>query len=96
VVFGHTHLAKQVPLAGGAVYLNTGTWADLMRLPAGLFAPDRGAARATLDRFVVDLQAGRHDAWLAFDPRYARLEVDAHGRCTAAALCRFDAAANAV
>ena len=36
VVFGHTHLAKQVPLAGGAVYLNTGTWADLMRLPAGL------------------------------------------------------------
>lgn len=96
VVFGHTHLAKQVPLAGGAVYLNTGTWADLMRLPAVLFAPDRDAARATLDRFVADLQAGRHDAYLAFDPRYARLAVDAQGHCTAAALCRFDAAADGV
>ena len=96
VVFGHTHLAKQVLLAGGAVYLNTGTWADLMRLPVGLFAPDRDAARAALDRFVADLQAGRHDDHLAFVPRYARLRLDARGHCTAAELCRFDAAAGAV
>jgi hypothetical protein len=67
-----------------------------MRLPAGLFAPGRDAARDTLDRFVADLKAGRHDAYLAFDPRYARLAVDEQGRCNAAALCRFDAAADAV
>jgi UDP-2,3-diacylglucosamine pyrophosphatase LpxH len=93
VVFGHTHLAKQVPLNGGAVYLNTGTWADLMKLPAGLFDADLGVARATLDRFVTDLREGRHDEHLAFDPRYAQIEVDEQGRCRSARLCRFDAAA---
>lgn len=93
VIFGHTHLAKQVPLAGGARYLNTGTWADLMKLPAGLFAADRAQARAVLDRFVDDLRGGRHDAYLAFDARYARCTIDADGRCTEARLCRFDAAA---
>ena len=47
IVYGHTHLAKRVPLAGRvtnsgtlvagtAVYLNSGTWADLMALPAGI------------------------------------------------------------
>lgn len=92
VVFGHTHLAKEVPLEGGAVYLNTGTWADLMRLPAGLFDADPALARATLDRFVADLRDGRHDEYLAFDPRFARIEVDAQGRCRSARLCRFDAA----
>ena len=30
VVFGHTHLARDVSLAGGARYLNSGTWADLI------------------------------------------------------------------
>jgi UDP-2,3-diacylglucosamine pyrophosphatase LpxH len=93
VVFGHTHLAKQVPLAGGAVYLNTGTWADLMKLPAGLFAADRAHARAALDRFVDDLRGGRHDDHLAFDPRFARCAIDEAGRCTDARLCRFDAGA---
>ena len=36
VVFGHTHLAKRVGLGGGGTYLNTGTWADLMRMPAAM------------------------------------------------------------
>lgn len=93
VIFGHTHLAKQVPLAGGARYLNTGTWADLMKLPAGLFVADRTQARAVLDGFVDDLRGGRHDAYLAFDPRYARCAIDERGRCTEARLCRFDAVA---
>lgn len=93
VVFGHTHLAKQVPLNGGAVYLNTGTWADLMKLPQGLFAADLGTARAALDRFVADLRDGRHDDYLAFDPRFAHLVIDEQGRCASAQLCRFDAAA---
>jgi hypothetical protein len=32
VVAGHTHLRRQKRLASGALYLNTGTWARLMRL----------------------------------------------------------------
>src|SRR5262249_12891608 len=32
IVMGHTHLARDIDLPGGARYLNTGTWADLIRL----------------------------------------------------------------
>ena len=35
IVFGHTHLPKRVPLSVGT-YFNTGTWADVMRLPANV------------------------------------------------------------
>lgn len=35
VVLGHTHLARAASLPAGT-YLNTGTWADLMRLPRWL------------------------------------------------------------
>src|SRR5262249_35452261 len=68
VVYGHTHLAKRVPLAGArasdntvikgdAVYLNSGTWADLMALPAGISAPDgvTDVERARLAAFADDL-----------------------------------------
>jgi hypothetical protein len=33
VVAGHTHAARHRVMAGGRVYINTGTWTDLMRLP---------------------------------------------------------------
>jgi predicted phosphodiesterase len=28
IVFGHSHTPEMVPLAGGATYFNTGTWAS--------------------------------------------------------------------
>jgi hypothetical protein len=31
VVFGHTHVAMRLPLSGGAVYLNGGTWLPAIR-----------------------------------------------------------------
>ena len=35
VIFGHTHLAKQIELKKpGCYYLNSGTWADLIQLPS--------------------------------------------------------------
>src|SRR5262249_47145876 len=42
VVYGHTHLAKRIPISdnGKSVYLNSGTWADLMRVPDEVWAPD--------------------------------------------------------
>ena len=76
VVYGHTHLVKRVPLAGAAVYLNTGTWADLMSLPRAVFSDDATAARTTLDRFVADLEADTVAAWRRAVPTFARMEVD--------------------
>ena len=75
VLFGHTHLAKQVRLSGGGWYLNTGTWADLMCVPdAVLHAPDDEALKH-LRRFVDGLRAGHLDEWIAFRPTYARLDL---------------------
>ncbi len=34
VVCGHTHAAREIDLGDGRVYLNCGTWMDLMKLPA--------------------------------------------------------------
>ncbi len=49
VVAGHTHLARAIEYAGGW-YLNTGTWADLMQLPAHLDESDfRASTRALVD-----------------------------------------------
>jgi len=77
VVYGHTHLAKRVPLeVEGAVYLNTGTWADLMRVPEAVLGDDDAAARRQLEGFVDDLDHGRLDAWRCQMPSFARIDVD--------------------
>jgi UDP-2,3-diacylglucosamine pyrophosphatase LpxH len=101
IVYGHTHLAKRVRLAGRttsdgseirgtAVYLNSGTWADLMALPSGISAPEGspGAlnARARLVTFADDLAANRVDAWRRQLPTFVRVELDDTGRVTEAVL----------
>ncbi|HEX4952338.1 MAG TPA: metallophosphoesterase [Thermoanaerobaculia bacterium] len=40
VLAGHTHAAREARLDGDRVYLNTGTWLDLLRLPAATEEPD--------------------------------------------------------
>jgi len=107
VVYGHTHLAKRVPLGGRtardgtavsdrAVYLNSGTWADLMALPAGISAPDGspGAtnARERLAAFADDLAANRLDGWRRQVPTFVRIEVDDAHRVTEASLEMLDEA----
>ena len=80
VVYGHTHLAKRIALgaAGAAmpVYLNTGTWADLMRVPAAIWGADPAVSRQALEAFVDDLERSRLDPWRRAVPTYARIEVD--------------------
>lgn len=34
VITGHSHAAREISLSGSRTYLNTGTWTDLIRLPA--------------------------------------------------------------
>lgn len=77
VVFGHTHLPKQVridrpaPLPP-AMYLNTGTWADVMHVPVEVIGDSPGAERA-LDDFLADLAANKLDRTRYLT--YARIEL---------------------
>jgi hypothetical protein len=78
VLFGHTHLAKKIELQPGYWYLNSGTWADLMRLPDGITAAsDDAAARKKLDPFVQDMGRGDLNRWIIFRPTYVQLDLDA-------------------
>jgi hypothetical protein len=72
VVFGHTHLPKHVGLGGGRLYLNTGTWADLMRVPAAVLAGDRQA----LEAFADDIANDRLGARRRQVPTFAAITLD--------------------
>lgn len=75
VVYGHTHLAKRVAV-GDAVYLNSGTWADLMRMPDDVWSASAAVARAALSSFVDDLAQGALANWRRSLPTYALIELD--------------------
>ena len=83
VVMGHTHLVKRVPLEAGAVYLNTGTWADLMCFPDELFLQDHPDAAAELERFATDLALGKSDAWRRHVPSFAQIDMGSGDALTA-------------
>lgn len=51
-IFGHTHAARNKVLDGARQYINTGTWMDLMEMPA---MTDAAAVEAWID----ELEAGR-------------------------------------
>ncbi len=80
VVYGHTHLAKRIALGtgGGAlpVYLNTGTWADLMRVPDSVWGADEQLARKDLSDFVADLESNNLEKWRHGAPTYAKIQLD--------------------
>jgi UDP-2,3-diacylglucosamine pyrophosphatase LpxH len=78
VVFGHTHLAKHVTLPGG-VYLNSGTWADLMRVPEDVFARDPARADAALRDFVRRCDEDRLDGLRGSVPTFARVDLSDAG-----------------
>src|SRR5262249_6907554 len=76
VVYGHTHLAKQVPLSNGATYLNSGTWVDLMRVPVAVLGDEQGAATAELEGFLDDLLHNRLQHWRKLVPTFARIDLE--------------------
>lgn len=80
VVMGHTHLARHIGDPGRASYINTGTWADVVRVPARALEDERA-----LEVFLRDL----HEDRLRDSPRtYGDLRVEADGRVTRATLER--------
>lgn len=75
VIYGHTHLVKRVNLSTpGALYLNTGTWADLMKVPEAILGHDQTEARRQLSVFLDDIGNGRLDVWRHQVPTYARID----------------------
>jgi hypothetical protein len=90
VVFGHTHLAKHVPLGKGRTYLNTGTWCPTIRLDERLYQPGANdeEARRLLRRFVADMGKNQLGNWASLQTVFARISVDGGG-ATTAELCEF-------
>lgn len=79
VIYGHTHHVKCVPIANGensAIYLNTGTWADLMRVPEEVWCEDDVKARTALSSFVSDLENNNLDKWRCSIPTFAKVEIE--------------------
>lgn len=72
VLFGHTHLVKRAIWPGRGVYLNTGTWADLIQLPA-LDAEDAAAVKQ-FEQFAEDLACNRLTAWRRQRPTFAQID----------------------
>jgi UDP-2,3-diacylglucosamine pyrophosphatase LpxH len=76
VVFGHTHLAKRVPMLGGeAHYFNTGTWAELMRIPDEVLS-DTASGDTVLAEFVEALKDNQLAPWRRLVPTFARIDLE--------------------
>lgn len=76
VVFGHTHTLRQTQI-DGAVYLNTGTWADKMQFPPQILTGDDEVAIVKLREFVKDIEAKDFRRWISFTPTYGVLSFGA-------------------
>lgn len=88
VIFGHTHLAKRVQLNTGALYLNSGTWANLMKVPATIFAQNADALRE-LEDFVRGISSHEHQHWTHYRPTFIRLCVGMENQVSRADLVDF-------
>jgi UDP-2,3-diacylglucosamine pyrophosphatase LpxH len=57
VIMGHTHLARSRGPVDRATYINTGTWADIVRVPKSALTvgEDDSTADAELTEFLIDL-----------------------------------------
>jgi UDP-2,3-diacylglucosamine pyrophosphatase LpxH len=76
VVFGHTHLAKSLDLGNGALYLNTGTWADLIRVPESAYTGSDEKALADLKPFVEALRTNDIAGLRRQVATYARIDLN--------------------
>src|SRR5205809_206681 len=73
---GHTHLAKHIDLEGDAVYLNTGTWADLMRLPANVYAGSEHEGAQALKQFLDRVKDNDIEGFRRQVATFARIDLD--------------------
>lgn len=77
IVFGHTHLVKRVPLdEKGGIYLNSGTWADLMQVPKAVLEGKEEEGKQALVQFIEDLRTNRLEKWRRLIPTFVRIDLD--------------------
>lgn len=90
VIFGHTHLVKRIDL-GGSLYLNTGTWADLMSLPKHTLdlAADESLALRELAEFADDLASNRLDRYRSSFSTFACIDLTDDLHLAGADVLRF-------
>lgn len=78
VIQGHTHAAKAYPLGSRGLYLNTGTWGQLLALPGS------GDADEEWNAFLDSLESCRQRDFAR--PTYARIHRDSVESATLATL----------
>lgn len=76
VLFGHTHLCKQVPFENGGYYFNSGTWIDFIKFPKAIVAAPKKEALVALRQFVEELVTNDLQKHLRFKPTYVRIVLD--------------------
>lgn len=81
VVMGHTHLPKHVGDPDRATYVNTGTWADVIRMPAKAIEPGH---EAELEAFLTQLNGRAHRRCPG---TFCDVQLDGDGNVTR---CRLD------
>jgi hypothetical protein len=73
VVFGHTHLAREIRISARSKYLNSGTWANLLRVPDVVLSeavPDDAALKDWLE----SLRLNKLDTF--FRPTFVRIDLN--------------------
>jgi len=86
VIFGHTHLAKCMPVnSAGGTYINTGTWCPILKLPKRFYLPAESAddERLIIEKlkvFLSDLEHNRLSHWSAIYPTAARIVLNSSGK----------------
>jgi hypothetical protein len=83
VVMGHTHLARQIKFSTGGTYINTGTWADILRIPFAALDKSGVTANAALETFLLDLKQDRRRNPVL---NYADLHIEPDGHVSHAEL----------
>ncbi len=90
VVFGHTHLAKRINLGNNALYLNTGTWADVMRIPAMVYEGSEDDGTKALKSFLDDVEKNNISGFRRQVATFARIELDDNEQLQSADVFFFD------
>jgi UDP-2,3-diacylglucosamine pyrophosphatase LpxH len=75
LIHGHTHSAKAYPVGGG-MYLNSGTWARMLKLP------EADSGKAAWDKFLKSIEANSYQ--VLERPTYVRITLEADETTTAA------------
>lgn len=79
IVFGHTHLPKNIrfssPEKGDACYLNTGSWASVLKIPEKIHSSVQ-EGKEELGAFLEEMRAGRLQPYLSTFLSFAEIEMD--------------------